>query len=199
MSYLVRRISKGKWPSEEDLSSSKSDNLIQIVKADAITACLKTHENTLSTWVVENVDEISLKKAVIALFTNSKQTKLNKVDIVYFPTDLLDEKDLDLEDYPGDTVVKDYVDSHKNVSNLSYDKLGKFGEIILDCLKSKRHVLMNERKVKGIILEAISSNIIQAKDLHLEMQEYLKLDKILNTLGVEMIRSESGEFIEKPQ
>lgn len=197
MSYLVRRISKGKWPSEEDINSDESNNLIQLVKADAITACLKTHENTLSTWVVENVDEESLKKAVIALFTNNKQTKLNKVDIVYFPTNMLEEKNLELEDYPGDTVVKEYVDSHKNISNLSYDKLGKFGEIILDCLKSERHILMNEKKVKRIILEAIDRNIIKPKDLHLEMQEYLKLDKILNTLGVEMIRNASGEFVEK--
>ncbi|MCA4148535.1 hypothetical protein LDY24_17900, partial [Acinetobacter baumannii] len=54
MTIFVRKISKAKWPSEEEIAEKALDSeIIPFVRADALTTCLKTSQNTLSVWTVE--------------------------------------------------------------------------------------------------------------------------------------------------
>nr|EKU5176985.1 hypothetical protein [Acinetobacter baumannii]EKW2555511.1 hypothetical protein [Acinetobacter baumannii] len=53
MTIFVRKISKAKWPSEEEIAEKALDSeIIPFVRADALTTCLKTSQNTLSVWAV---------------------------------------------------------------------------------------------------------------------------------------------------
>ncbi|MFX4420202.1 hypothetical protein ABTA42_19415, partial [Acinetobacter baumannii] len=85
MTIFVRKISKAKWPSEEEIAEKALDSeIIPFVRADALTTCLKTSQNTLSVWAVENCTDAEIEKAILALITNTKLERLNRIQIVYF-------------------------------------------------------------------------------------------------------------------
>ena len=53
MPYLVRKISRAKWDNE-DFDYVNNDN----APADAITSCLRTFNNELSTWLIDDLEDL---------------------------------------------------------------------------------------------------------------------------------------------
>ena len=156
MSILVRRIARAKWG---DLPHDSSD-----VPADAITTCLKTSDNALSVWEIESEDE--LNDAILALVTGKSQEQFSKIDYVWIEDSKLKNKGLSLVDYPGDTAVDELVDKHKNIPNLTYVKLGKMKDVILECFASGKYDFKTRESIKKIVKSSIASGKLQREKLN---------------------------------
>lgn len=126
MTIYVRKISKAKWPSEEEILAKEFDaEIIPSVRADALTSCLKTSQNTLSVWAVENSTDEEIEKAILALITNAKLERLNRIQVVYFSKEEVLSLGLPLEASDGDTVIESLSKLHNDLVDLNYEKLGK--------------------------------------------------------------------------
>ena len=162
MPILVRRISRAKW-----------DNVYENgdVDADAITQCLRTTNNELSTWLIDDINEI--EKAILALVSGGKQENLNTIHIIYFDEADIQNAGLELKITAGDTVAKELIEKHRDISELTYSKLASVKNIVLDCLEKDRFKTVTKGEIKGILLKSIEDNILKLEDLHEKLSESL--------------------------
>lgn len=129
MSYLVRKISRGKWPNEEIDKD--------LLEGDTISD-LRTTKNTLSLWKVDSEEE--LESAVLALSASSKSESIEAIDIVWIPESVLMEASMTISDaVPGDTVINDLSMTHRDLTCVTYKSLGDLAEIITHEIVSNRH------------------------------------------------------------
>jgi hypothetical protein len=160
MSILVRRIARAKWGE----NIIPDENGFTDVPADAITNCLKTTDNSLSVWRIESEKE--LDDAILALITGKKQEKFSKIDYVLIDESRLLDNGLSLVDSDGDTVVDDLIKKHKNISNLSYKKLGAVKDLILDCINNGKCRLFSKQQIKTLVKESIATGKLQKNKLN---------------------------------
>ena len=164
---LIRRISRAKWGEIEELINNSD------VSADAITNCLRTYNNNLSVWYIESVND--LEKAILALITGKDQDKLSTLHIVIIDEDVAMKKGLTLANTDGNTVVKGLVDTHRDLTNLTYTKLGIVKDLIIDCLGKDEVQQFTKRKLKEIITKALNERILEISDLN---EELIKNEKL---------------------
>ncbi|EHU3347470.1 hypothetical protein AXY20_RS09525 [Acinetobacter baumannii] len=196
MTIFVRKISKAKWPSEEEIAEKALDSeIIPSVRADALTTCLKTSQNTLSVWAVENSSDEEIEKAILALITNAKLERLNRIQVVYFSKDDVTRLDLPLEATDGDTVIESLSKLHNDLTDLNYEKLGKVSELIISSLRSESVRTYNEKTLKNMLLKAIKEGVVDQKLLHPALQFKLGLPAVYDQNGDELIKQENGDFL----
>jgi len=167
MPLLVRRINRVKWEQIVDTGINKD------VSADAITNCLKTLNNDLSVWHIES--DADLEKAILALITGSSQTKLSTLHIVIIDETVALNKGLNLANTKGDTVIKELVNIHKDLTNLTYSKLGIVKDLIVDCIKGSRTAFYTRRQLKDLITKALKDGKVDKLDLHKDLVESERL------------------------
>lgn len=147
MAFLVRRIARAKWPEE----------ICEIcdLDGDAISD-LRTTDNTLSLWYID--DESQLEKAALALAASSKSEKIDSFSVVWMPVEDVAEKGLSIVETDGDTVVSDLIKSHRDLSDVTYSRIGDTAEIILKELISNKHVRRFTRsEIKKVLIDAYNS------------------------------------------
>jgi hypothetical protein len=158
MPYLVRKISRAKWDNE-DFDYTSNDN----APSDAITSCLRTFNNELSTWLIDDLKD--LDKAILCLITGSKQENLNTIQLIYFEVDEINKRGLAIENTAGDTVIGEYQNMHFDIKNLNYDTLGTVKDIILDCLRNDFYKTITKKTLKEILHESANKTKILDKSL----------------------------------
>lgn len=163
MSILVRRINRAKWDQVDILNDDSS--------ADAITLCLKTTNNDLSTWLVDSEDDIDT--AVLALITGTRQDNLSTIHIVYFDESLISAKKLNLNDTPGDTLISSFKDKHRDISGLTYSSLGNVKDIVLDCLRNDRFKTITRANLKKMLTSSIEKGLLEKSNLSDDIQGIL--------------------------
>jgi hypothetical protein len=164
MSILVRRINRAKWDQVDIYNDDSS--------ADAITLCLKTTNNDLSTWLVDSEDNIDT--AILALITGSRQDSLSTIHIVYFDESIIAEKSLNLTETLGDTLITTIKDKHRDISELTYSKLGNVKDIVLDCLRNNRFKTITRANLKTMLAKSIEQGLLDKSNLSEEIQKMLK-------------------------
>lgn len=194
MGVCVRKISKSKWPDEEVLVNHTDEAILPLLKADALTSCLRTSKDELSLWTVENTSEEEIEKAILALITNSRLERLDRIQVVYFDEDNVRELGLTLKKSPGDTVINTYTNLHQDMIELNFEKMGKVSALITSALRDKRIKKYNEKKLTSLLNSAIESGLVEQKKLHMLLQHKLGLD-VINSNGEAMILHEDGYFI----
>lgn len=195
MTIYVRKISKAKWPSEEEILAKEFDaEIIPSVRADALTSCLKTSQNTLSVWAVENSTDEEIEKAILALITNAKLERLNRIQVVYFSKEEVLSLGLPLEASDGDTVIESLSKLHNDLVDLNYEKLGKVSQLIISSLRLESVKTYNEKKLKTMLLKAIQEGVVDQKLLHPSLQSKLGLS-VYDLNGNELRKQENGEFL----
>ncbi|MGC3819307.1 hypothetical protein [Acinetobacter sp. G11] len=194
MGVCVRKISKSKWPSEEDLEKKTDEEILPTIKADALTSCLRTSQDELSLWTVENTSDDEIEKAILALITNSRLERLNTIQIVYFDESNVTQLGLTLKKSPGDTVISTYADLHQDMIELNFKKLGQVSLLITSALRDKRVKRYNEKKLTTLLLNAIKDGLVDQKKLHMLLQHKLKLN-VINSNGDAMSLHEDGYFV----
>lgn len=194
MGICVRKISKSKWPAEEILADKSDEEILPLLKADALTSCLRTSKDELSLWTVEDTTEEEIEKAILALITNSRLERLDRIQVVYFDEDKVKEAGLTLKRSLGDTVVTTYANLHQDMVDLNYEKMGVVSSLITSALRDKRIKVYNEKKLAEILKKAIESGLLEQKKLHMSLQYKLGLE-VLNSAGEIMRINEEGQFV----
>lgn len=150
MSFLIRKIEKGKWLQNNIIDGEPAS-------ADAITICSRTSKNTLSTWLIEKEDE--LNEALLAIVTAGQH--LDTIDIAILDQDTLNKKGLKYEQTPGNTPIEHLIDKHVDIVNLNYLNLGIFAECIIDCFKKNKVHRFTKTDLKNIFRKAITEEKIK--------------------------------------
>lgn len=159
MSLLVRKINKAKWM---QLDISETDD----VSADAITNCLKTTKNTLSVW--KNDTEEDLEQAVLALVAN--QDHLDTIDVVILQEDSLNEYNLNIVASPGDTPVESLVESHRDIADLTFSRLGSIKDHIVERIRNNHIKRFTVGTLKKLIKKSIEDGLLKKEDLKESIQ-----------------------------
>ena len=194
MGVCVRKISKSKWPSEEILAGKTDEEVLPFLKADALTSCLRTSKDELSLWTVENTTDEEIKKAILALITNSRLERLDRIQVVYFDEDKVKQSGLTLKKSPGDTVISTYTNLHQDMTELNYERMGKVSALITSALRDKKIKKYNEKELSKMLLDAIQSGLVEQKKLHMFLQHKRGLS-VINLNGEPMLLNEDGNFI----
>lgn len=151
LAILVRKISRAKWP--EEICP------INILCGDAISD-LRTSDNTISLWRVDS--EADLSTAMLALAASSKSSKIENVSLVWFAEETLLGKNIQLDtDSPGDTIVSDLVQYHRDACKITYQSLGDLASIIMtELIVNKHYKRFGRAEVKRALATAYKNDRI---------------------------------------
>jgi hypothetical protein len=163
MGYLVRKIAPAKWSNVQSLEA---------LSADALTADLRTTNNTLSLWEIDNKDELS--NAVLALAISKKAKKIEKMDLVLIPEKTIRKKHFSIHASPGDTFAEGLSDTHREVVDLKYPSLGLFAQIIIELLSKNALTTISRTEVENIVKAAYNDQTIDISCLPEDMQRAIK-------------------------
>ncbi len=162
MSLLVKKIEKGKWL-QNDIVRGED------ISADAITNCMKTTNNTLSMWRID--DEGQIDEAVLAIV--SAHQHLDAFDVVWVKINQLEEYGISMQDTPGITPIADLVDSHVNIVNLTYRSLGKVANCIVKCFSDSSVKRYTYGSLKKLLQRAIESERLEVERIAPSVAEKL--------------------------
>jgi hypothetical protein len=163
MSFLVRKINKAKW---YQINVSENTD----ASADAITNDLKTSNNSLSVWQIN--DETELTEAILAIVANLDH--LETIDVVLFSSGLIEELKLETLASPGLTPVEDLKNKHIDITNLTYSKLGLISKAIISDLRDSKTHRFTKVQLKGILTKAVDENRIGLEHLSEGVSSKLK-------------------------
>lgn len=76
-----------------------------------------------------------------------------------------------LSETEGDTVVQNLKKAHRDISNLTYSRLGIVKNLILDCLANDKETFITKSKLKAFLKKAIADGKVNKADLNQELVE----------------------------
>jgi hypothetical protein len=164
MSFLVRKINLNKWKPQEKLK-------VADVPSDAITGCLRTSANTLSVWELNlHEEEKIINEGILAIVTGPKKKHIETIYVVLLKPEELKTRDFEIVKEEGDTCVKDLVQNHRTILNLTYAKLGEMADIILNHIHSDNVKRRNKLYITDLIIKAIKDNRLELNSLDEKIQ-----------------------------
>jgi hypothetical protein len=163
MSYLVRKIAPAKWLNVQSLET---------LSADALTADLRTANNTLSLWEIDS--ENKLNDVVLALAVSKHTTKIEKMDLVLIPKETILAQRLSIRTSFGDTFAEKLSGTHREVVDLNYPSLGLFAKIIIDLLSKMDPTTITKKQVESIIRDACNDRMIDISCLPENIQKIIR-------------------------
>lgn len=164
MALFIRKIEMQKWNQNKILSG-------EVPSADAITGSLRTINNTLSLWEINDVAE--LQDAILAIVSQSE--KADSIDILIIDPELVRKVELSYERTKGLTPYDDFVNRHLDLTKLDYISLGKVADIIIESIRQKNHKRITRAEIKALIIKAIETNKIRIESLNQKLKDDLKL------------------------
>jgi len=88
MSFLVRKIARGKWPDND----YPLVNIPEDIPAKFSLDLRSNDDNSLSFWYIDSENEDDLKEAVLALATGPQVDSVDNIDIVWLDREQLEKK-----------------------------------------------------------------------------------------------------------
>lgn len=164
MPLLVRKIEKRKWKPKEQL-------IVAHAPGDAITGCLKTTTNTLSTWEISDDSKESVDDGILALVTGPRQEHIEAIHFVLFDLEELRNEQLDIEPKEGLTCVEDLAQTHRNIVNMTYARLGIIAKIVLRDLHTNRVAKRTRLQIAKIFIAALQKRRLELNSLTDNMRE----------------------------
>lgn len=124
MSYLVHKITSSLWADQsEDIISIEN---YKELSADGVTQDLKSSNNAISFWEIDDLSE--LNDVSISILTG--RNELKDLSVVAIPKSTILEH-FDIEQNEGDTLYLKYKNKHYDLINMNYDKLGSLIKLII--------------------------------------------------------------------
>jgi hypothetical protein len=145
MGFFVRKISKGKW---------RSDSNEPVIKADALTSCLRTSGNTLSFWRIDDLAQIEEAKLAIA----ASNSNLDTFDIVVFSTAEMEAFGAPIVETLGQTACTDLASRHRDLSELNSDHLIRLSYAVLDKVQKNDVDRVTTPKLKVMMANAAAND-----------------------------------------
>ena len=165
MALLVRKVEMSKWRQNDILNGAD-------VSADAITNCLRTTNNKISVWMID--DEENIEDAVLAIVSHSEH--LDSIDIVKIGLETVSDRKLKLTNSPGLTPYSAYIGNHYDIEELSYRSLGTLASILVQCFIDGNDMRFTRGKLKSLLVNGIGSGKINKEDLNTRLLNKLFAD-----------------------
>ena len=170
MAYYVRKIARSKWQ-ETHLSSNEAQAREEVkrVKADAITNCIKTSDNKLSLWRVD--DKKDSIDDIVPLIIGFERP--DTCDVVYISEEVFSEEQITLEQSSDDanTPIEELKQYHYNAIVKDYEGLGKFAKVVLKSLDN--HKRFKGREVKTKLKDMMNNHEIEREMISEKLYEKL--------------------------
>ena len=170
MAYYVRKIARSKWQ-ETHLSSNeaRAREEVKRVKADAITNCIKTSDNKLSLWRVD--DKKDSIDDIVPLIIGFERP--DTCDVVYISEEVFSEEQITLEQSSDDanTPIEELKQYHYNAIVKDYEGLGKFAKVVLKSLDN--HKRFKGREVKTKLKDMLNNHEIEREMISEKLYEKL--------------------------
>ena len=160
--YLVRKVTRAKWSGGEGLADSE-------IPADGVTADLRTQRNSLSFWRCPTDAQGELDDLALAIAAG--RDFLDKLEFVWLDDDELTADGLGLNDTPGRTPVTELSESHVDVTQLDYMRLGTIARRIHAAIEDNCYRRLTRRSVKNLIADAIEQDRIDTDALSPKLRE----------------------------
>ncbi len=154
MPYYVRGIVRSKWPS---IGPYECKNF----QADSIFHELKTDNNALSFWKIENPKEIDKVAAILAC----SKGHIDTLDLLYIDESLILEENFICDDKEGDTIFKCYKAMHHNIVNLSMGSLERLCLLMLKSIELDQWHRYRTRELKQLVRYELEKENITNSDL----------------------------------
>jgi len=173
MAFLVRKLNKR----DTLCSLSEADNVEDIL-ADLPTSEFRTTRGTLSTWLINSLDE--LNNAVLAIAVSS--SNITKMDFIVIDTALLDNNGLEYKQtYAGREIpIPDLQDTHFDIIEISLKKLENCSKVYKtiflqeDSEVEKFIVRFTESQIMDLLKDAIENNRVDDTKATGKIKEAIK-------------------------
>lgn len=170
MSYLLRAFLKNEW-------HKNSGKQLKDFHADPITKCIKTSGNTLSVWVSSTNDFQSeeLKNLILAFASSTNQPAV--LDFVLLDEDVLSTNKIEIIETEGITKFHSQKDKHRDLSSLTYEKLGVVSNHIMNQANVSTNVYrITLAKLLNLMAEAVKGETpkIKFEDLSDSWQRHVQ-------------------------
>ena len=160
--FLARKISRAKWEPTHGVAEGE-------IPADAVTADLRTSQNTISTWSCGSGEEHEVFDAALALAAGYE--RLDKIDVVWLSDKDLQDDGLSLRPTPGRTPVKELVDRHVDIHRLDLDRLGRLARRVMTAIETGRVLRLTRKRVRDLLAQAVKEGRVRLNDLKQRLQE----------------------------
>jgi len=151
---LLRKIRKNRWYTNNAPGWLREDE----IQADTL-GDLVTTSNTLSVWVVED-DKSNLDHIIVALASSCDN--VSNIDYALFNIDLISESDIKVETKEGLTPYAKANPSHRDLVELTTNKLFKLAKLIFVHSTRER---VKEKEVLNLIKNAVNNGQIDPTKL----------------------------------
>jgi hypothetical protein len=167
MGLLVRMLEKQKW---------EKINLVEAgldrTPADTITSELRTRANSLSLWLINNIDE--LLNVVLALAVGRNQ--ITRLDVMILDEQDFEQSGLSVNHTPenGLSPIHDINEFHYDLVNMDYEKLGHLSQLILENINDQNKCRrFDKSSIKKILYEGYTTQRFEIEELDEKLQEEL--------------------------
>ena len=142
------------------------------IPADAVTADLRTQNNTLSFWRFGTDSGSSIDDAALAIAAGGN--RIDRFFLVCLRDEELHDDNQVLCDTVGRTPVDDLTDLHVDVCGLDYVRLGKVARRILTAVEENRYCCLTKRRILDLIVSAVQQDRVNLEDLADRIQSEVK-------------------------
>lgn len=167
MDYLARKISRSKWESRPYVGPED-------VRADAVTGCLRTSNDTLSLWRCSQ-DNSDVSEVVLA-FAASMDV-IEGIHIVLLDQNDLNNDGLILRRTPenANTPVKELSNRHIDLENLTMTKLSSLARRIANNVRQGSNLYhFTKKDIREILCRAVKNNRLNIQALNAKIQKEIK-------------------------
>ncbi len=165
--FLARKISGAKWEKRPEFAQDE-------IPADAVTTDLRTKQNALSFWRCGGGETTDVEDVALAIAAAAD--RIEKVDVVWLPTEQLLEDRQTFMDSPGMTPVADLVDSHVDLSRLDLVRLGRLANRVVEAIGAGRSQRVPRARVKSLLVNAVLTNRIEPERLSEKIRRALNAE-----------------------
>lgn len=163
MPNYIRIINRPFWPTNEEIKKGVD---IQNLEARAIAWDLRTKDNDLSIWCVDNPED-----AVLAMVLGAQ--RIEDTFTLKIDESLLKDNNLEFKNEEGHTALRDINSFHYNIKNLTYKKLADVSNVIIEALKDEKNLeSFDQQQIIDIINEALKEGRI--KSINKKLMEYIE-------------------------
>ena len=163
MPNYIRIINRPFWPTNEEIEKGVD---IQDLQARAVAWDLRTKDNDLSIWCVDNPED-----AVLAMVLGAQ--RIEDTFTLKIDESLLENNNLVYKNEQGHTALRDINQFHYNIKNLTYKSLADVSNVILEALKDENNLeSFEQEKIIEIINKALNEGRI--KTINQKLKEYIE-------------------------
>lgn len=169
MPYFLRAIySNTKWEKTHFPEWLEDGDLPSCIIKD-----LNADDNALSVWEIRD-DESNLPNVIVALASSTRKSVKNDFDYALLDVNYVDQINFKSSIKLGDTAYYEMNPYHRNLSNLSLNKVVYFAHLLFSHGKFDR---MGWKKIEALIQDAHKNKKLDLKRVKPELKQQLGLDE----------------------